>query len=259
MVAQAGGRTQLGGLAAAAIVLVVILFATGLLSGLPEATLGGILLAVALRIFQRRQLMEIWRFDRWEFALAIACLATVALVGVLQGIGLAVLLAVLDRTRVSARPRDAVMGRVPGTTIWWAEAEDPRARPIPGVLAYRFDAPLYFANASWFHHRLLAAIADTSTGPTASPSESPPAPLRLGVLDAGALTDTDFTGSENLHALLDELSKRELRFALARATGQLPVQLARAGLHERIGADHIFESVDEAVSALLPDAMDRSS
>ncbi len=175
VVAQAGGRTQLGGLAASLVVLLVILFATGLLAGLPEATLGAVLLAVALRIFQGRELLEIWRFDRWEFALAVACLLTVALVGVLQGIGLAVLLAVLDRTRVSARPRDAILGRVPGTTIWWAPNEDPSARPVPGLLVYRFDAPLYFANASWFRGRLLAAVGG---------ADQPKAPVTAG---AGAV------------------------------------------------------------------------
>ncbi len=282
VVVQAGGRTQLGGLAASLLVLLLILFATGLLAGLPEATLGGVLLAVAVRIFQGRELVEVWRFNRWEFALAIACLLTVALVGVLQGIGLAVLLAVLDRTRISARPRDAILGRVPGTTIWWAPNEDPSARPVQGLLVYRFDAPLYFANASWFRGRLLAAVGDaqrphgpaddsavgeTSARPRAAASApagvaaAVPGPggekasvLRLVVLDAGAVTDVDYTGVETLGNVIDELKRRGIGFALARATGRLPEQLAASGVMARIGRDHIFESVDQAVTALLPSA-----
>lgn len=240
VVAQAGGRSQLGALFAAGLTLLLVLFATGLLANLPEATLGTILLSVAARIFAVRDLRQIARFDRVEIALALACGLTVVLIGVLQGIVLAVALAILDRTRLSARPRDAVLGRVPGTTIWWAPAEDPTAQPAPGVLAYRLDAPLYFANANWFRSRLRAAIA------------AAPAPLALVVLDAGGIFDLDYTGAQALSEVLDELAARHVAFGLARATGALPDALARSGLAGRIGADHIFLSVEEAVQGLGP-------
>jgi SulP family sulfate permease len=237
-VASAGGRTQLAGLGAAAAVALLIP-AAGLLHDVPLVALSAVLIYIAVRIVPVGDLAAIFRFDKWEFGLAAVTLLTVALVGVEQGIGVAVGLAVLDRTRRSARPLLHVMGRIPDTTSW--EPIDTGSGPVevPGVLVVFFAVPLYFANATQFREQLEAAL---DRGP-----DSP----RLLVLDAVGTYDMDFTGTRLLKQVLDELDRRQVTFALARAGSHLRAILARS-LLPRIGTDRLFPSVDQAVKALGP-------
>jgi SulP family sulfate permease len=239
-VASTGGRTQGAGLGAA-VVLVALIPAAGLLTDVPLATLAAVLIFVATRIFHAKDLLHIMRFSAWEFALALVTLAVVALVGVEQGIAVAVGLAILDRTRRSARPKTFVLGRIPGTTSWEDE-ENPTndATFVPGVVVFFFGAPLYYANAGYFRLRVHAALA------AATP------PPQLLVLDAVAMGDIDFTGTRALAQVLDELEDSHVTVAIARAVASAPENLARSGLLKRIGADHLFPSVDEAVVALGP-------
>ncbi len=239
-VASTGGRTQAAGLGAA-VVMVALIPAAGLLTDVPLATLAAVLIYVATRIFHARDLLRILRFDTWEFVLAVLTLVVVAVVGVEQGIAVAVGLAILDRTRRSARPKTFVLGRIPGTTSWEPTDVPNQATVVPGVVVFFFGAPLYFANAGFFRlavHRALAA---------ASP------PSQLLVLDAVAIGDIDYTGARALAGLLDELEGKHVAVAVARAVAGTPENLARSGLLDRIGRDHLFPSVDEAVLALGPD------
>ena len=240
VVTSSGGRSQVPGLVAGAIVVVLVVAAAGVLADLPLATLGAVLIYVALRIFRVSDLRAIYSFDRIEFAVAVATLGTVVVFGVGPGILLAVLLSILDRTWRSARPRDAVLGRVPGTTVWWALKERPDARVVPGVVAYRFDAPLYFANAGRFRDRVRELVAAASPPPS------------LFVLDASGIDDIDFTGGRMLLRVVHELHACNVDFAVARATGEAPLDSARAGAVRHVGEDHIFLTVDEAVRALGP-------
>ncbi len=240
-VASASGRTQLTGLGAAAAVLVLVP-AAGLLKDVPLATLAAVLIFVATRIFHVRDLVAIARFDRFELGLAVVTLLTVALVGVEQGIGVAVGLAILDRTRLSARPQLHVLGRIPGTTSWAPLSSNVTAAQVPSVLAVLFATPLWYANAVHFRAQLTDSLARALGTP------------RLVVLDALGMSDVDYTGSRALSAVLDELDRDHTAFAVARAGKHARQGLRRSGLLARIGEDHFFPSVDEAVRALGPNS-----
>ena len=242
-VASAGGRTQFAGLAAAAGVVLVIP-AAGLLKDVPVATLAAILIFVATRLFHVGQLASVFRFDRWEFGLAIVTLLAVAFVGVEQGIGVAVGLAILDRTRRSARPHSYVLGKIPGTTSWEPMGSPQSPQTVPGVVVVQWLAPVYYANAAVFRAEIHKAIAAAS---------HPPAVL---VLDADAITDIDYTGTKTVRALVDELEHSHVTVAVARAVGGTPRNFARSGLLVHIGRDRFFQTVDEAVMALRPGRTD---
>jgi MFS superfamily sulfate permease-like transporter len=234
-VASAGGRTQAVGLAAAA-ALVLLIPAAGLLKDVPLATLAAVLIYIATRIFHIRDLVSIARFDRFEFGLAIVTLLTVALIGVEQGIGVAVALAVIDRTRISARPQLHILGRVPDTTSWVPLSTDPDATEVPGVLAVLFATSLWYANAAHFRAQMTAAIR--KAGPATD----------LVVLDAAGMNDLDFTGARALREVLDELDKEQVTFAMSRVGVHVRVSLDRSGLLERITPARIYPLVDAAVA-----------
>jgi high affinity sulfate transporter 1 len=235
-VTAARGRTQLAGLLAAVGVAAVVP-AAGLLRDVPLAALAGVLLYVATRIFHLGELKAIARFDRFELGLAVVTLLAVALIGVEQGIGVAVGLAILDRTRLTARPQLHVLGRIPGTTSWAPLTAPERPTEIPGVLVVLFAAPLWYANATHFRAGLDHA------------RRQPAQPPRLVVLDALGMYDVDYTGSRALSQALEALGQDGIAFAVARAGDHLKENLARGGLLHRIGADHFYPSVDEAVTA----------
>jgi sulfate permease, SulP family len=238
-IASAGGRTQAAGLGAAAAVILLIP-AAGLLKDVPLATLAAVLIFVATRVFHGRDLLAIARFDLIEFGLAIITLLTVALVGVEQGIGVAVGLAIVDRARLASRPKSHVLGRVPGSTSWTPLNAADHVAQIPAVLVVLFSTPLWYANAIHFHDEITASLPRADGTPT------------LFVLDTIGMTDIDYTGCRVLNQVLDELDRIHLTFAVARAGEHLRQSLAKSGLESRIGEDHFFPTVDEAVVALGP-------
>jgi high affinity sulfate transporter 1 len=236
-VVNAGGRTQAGALGAAACVLVFIPFAN-VLKDVPLSMLAAVLIFVAGRLFRWRDLRAIAHFDSLEFALAAITLAVVVLVGVEQGIAVAVGLAILDRIRLTSRPQVHRLGRVPGTTSWTPMGVDLDAAPEPGVLVVLFATPLWFANAVHFREEVDRAL-----------SEAGPA-TRVLVLDTIGMTDLDFTGARSLGQLLDRCEREHIDFAIARAGDHVRRSLERSGLMQRIGPDHSFPTVDAAVTAL---------
>jgi SulP family sulfate permease len=213
-----------------------VVLATGSLADLPLATLAAVLIFIATRMFPLRDLLAIARFGRLEFALAIVTLLTVAFVGVEQGIGVAVGLAILDRTRLSARPQLHVLGRIPGSTSWAPLSAD--AAQVPGVLVVLFATPLWYANATHFRAELQASLTRAVGTP------------RLLVLDALGMSDVDYTGSLALRKVLDELEADHIEFAIARAGSHMRESLGHSGLLDRIGQDRFFPSVDAAVTGL---------
>ncbi len=238
-VVQAGGRTQLACLLAA-LVMVALVPAAGVLHDVPVAALSGVLLFIATRIVRLRELRAVARFDRIELALALVTLLTVALLGVEQGIGVAVALAILDRTRLSARPQLHVLGRIAGTTSWAPLGGPEQAAPVGDVLVVLFATPLWYANAIHFRAQLRDAI-------TAAPGGPP----RAIVLDALGMSDVDYTGALALGAALDELDAAGIGFAIARAGAHVRDELRRAGLSpQRIPENRFFPAVDAAVEAL---------
>jgi len=219
----------------------------GVLKDVPVAALAGVLLYVATRIFHARDLLAIARFDLFEFALAFITLLTVAFVGVEQGIAVAVGLAILDRTRLSARPQLHVLGRIPQTTSWAPISSAEKPVQVPGVLVVLFATPLWYANAVHFRDQLQTALARAA------------GPPRVVVLDAIGMSDLDYTGSRSLRDVLDTLDQDRISFAIARAGEHVRTSLARSGLLERIGEDRLFPSVGEAVTALGQEAPDSLS
>jgi MFS superfamily sulfate permease-like transporter len=240
-VATAKGRTQLAGLLAAVGVAAVVP-ASGALRDVPLAALAGVLVFVATRIFRLGELRAIARFDRVELALAVVTLMTVAFIGVEQGIGVAVGLAILDRTRLVARPKLHVLGRIPGTTSWAPLGAPEGPEDVPGVLVVLFATSLWYANAT--HFRVALDQARRATIP----------PPRIVVLDAQGMYDLDFTGSRALAQALDALDADGVPLVIARAGDHLRENLARSGLIARIGAEHLYPSVGAAVEEVAPAA-----
>jgi SulP family sulfate permease len=239
-VVSASGRTQAAGLAAAGALVLLIPILT-LLEDLPVATLAAILIFIATRILHMRDLIDIARYDRFEFGLALVTLLTVALVGVEQGIGVAVALAILDRTRISARPHLHVLGRIPSTTSWATLVGTEPTIEVPGLLVVLFATPLWYANATDFRTEMTAALDRADHA------------LRLVVLDAMGMTDIDYTGARALRQLFDQLDSSGVSFAMARTSNTVRGSLGRSGLLALMGEDHLFASVDEAVTALHTD------
>ena len=162
-VATSGGRTQAAALGAAACVVVLIPFAN-ILRNVPLSALAAILIYIALRLFDLRGLVAVARFSWLEFALAAVTLVTVVLIGVEQGIAVAVVLAILDRIRISARPQVHVLGRIPGTTSWARPDFEPLAAPVPGVVVALFATPIWYANAVRFREEVSSAIRGPRPG-----------------------------------------------------------------------------------------------
>jgi len=238
-VAQAGGRTQLAGLAAG-LAVIALIPAAGVLQDVPVAALSGVLLFVATRLVHIDELRAIARFDRTEFALALVTLLTVALLGVEQGIGVAVALAILDRTRISARPHLHVLGRIPGTTSWAPLSAESNSVPVSGVLVVLFATPLWYGNATRFGEQLRAALPSTTGGRP-----------RAVVFDTLGMSDIDYTGVVALGGALDELDAAGVHYAIARAGSHVVDELRRAGITPaRIPEARYFPDVDAAVTAL---------
>ena len=237
-VVEAGGRTQVGALGAAAAVILLIPF-SGVLKDVPLATLAAILIYIASRLFNGRELLAIAHFNLFEFGLAAVTLVTVVLVGVEQGIGVAVALAILDRIRLSARPQLHRMGRIPGTTSW--QRRD--ARPERRAGAGRRGSALRDADLVRERHALPRRGVPLSCGKL-------PEPVRVFVLDTIGMSDIDFTGTRAMGQVLDLCERERIAFGIARAGVHLRDSLRRSGLAARIGEDHFYPTVDAAVTAL---------
>jgi len=216
---------------------VLLIPVAGVLKDVPLATLAAVLIFIALRLFHVHDLMAIARFSRIEFGLAAITLLAVVFIGVEQGIAAAVILAILDRIRLTARPQLHVLGRVPGSTSWTPLSANAAAMQQPGVLAVLFPTPIWYANAEHFREQVAAALE--RNGPT-----------QVLVLDALGMTDIDYTGSQELERAVDALDRVHIRFGIARAGGHARESLRRSGLEARIGSDHFYSTVDEAVTAL---------
>jgi len=240
IVSASGSRSQLTNIVAAAVVLVVVLVATAPLAHLPQATLGATLVFIATKLFRVGQLRSVLRFDRLEFALAAATLLVVALVGIEQGIALAIILSLADRTRRAARPRDAVLGREPGTDHWIPVDIGYPTEQVQGVLVYLVYAPLWYGNADYLRSRVRALVAAAST------------PTQAVILDANAMSDIDFTGLATLGALAAELRNEGVTLGIARASHLVHHDLKHGALLKQLHPDRLFISVEAAVTALQP-------
>ncbi|MGA8297195.1 MAG: SulP family inorganic anion transporter [Acidimicrobiales bacterium] len=238
IVSDAGGQTQLSSLSAAAIVLVFAAVAAGLLDDVPYATLGAILALIGARLVNLPELRTIFRFDRVEFGLAFITLCVVALVNVEIGMGLAVVLSVADRARRTARPRDGLLGRLPGTSSWVLSSPQLQLESLPGVVVYFLAAPIWFANADNVASRLIS-LASSGTG------------VKTLVLDGAGIPDIDYTGSRALLMVARQLTSEGVTIRFARLDPNVEAELKRAGIFAITGGrSHL--SVDEAVTETAP-------
>jgi sulfate permease, SulP family len=238
VVTTAGGRSQLAGLVAAGVVLILLLAATGVLKNLPQATLGAILIFVATRLFRVRDFRAIFHFNRLEFGVALVTLLVVAVFGIEQGVVVAMVLALADRTRRSARPPDAILGRVPGTDHWIPRNIGRPTEQVTGVVVFLVYAPLWYGDSDYFRAR-VREIIDSSADT-----------VRALVLDADAIPDIDYTGALALADVASELRGRGVALGLARSSHLVQRAIRHPALTHAIRREQLYESVEEAVAAL---------
>src|SRR5512136_699607 len=236
---QMGGRTQWVGLIAAALTIIFLLFLTPLLAPLPTAALGAIIIVASLGLIDIAAFRFLRQVRPAEFWLAVITAFGVLTVGVLAGILVAVVLSLIMILYRIARPHDALLDDVDaaGGTVYRGVADKETAFSEPGLIVYRFDAPLVFATAAFFTERLEALIANAGAG------------LKCVILDAEAISDFDSTAAEALESLDADLERVGASLWIARANGSLRQLLTATGLTTRLGAEHIYPSVRAAVEA----------
>jgi sulfate permease, SulP family len=232
-----GSRTQVYSLATAGTVIAVLLAARPLLARFPAAALGAIVIYAALRLIDVAALRRLFAFRRTELAIAVATCAGVLAFNILYGVLVAIGLSVADLLVRVARPHDAVLGLVPGLAGMHDVDDYPTAQTIPGLVVYRYDAPLFFANAEDFRRRALAAASQ------------PPGELRWFVLNVEANVEVDFTALEAMDAVREEITRSGAVFALARVKQDLLARLRGFGLAAKIGEDLLFPTLPTAVDA----------
>jgi sulfate permease, SulP family len=235
--AASGSRTQVYSLVALASVICVLLFLRDVLANFPMAALGAIVIYAAVRLIDVAAFRRLASFRRTEFMLAIVALVGVLAFDILYGILVAIGLSVVEVLARVARPHDAVLGRVPGVAGMHDVDDYPNAKTIPGLVVYRYDSPLFFANAQDFKRRALAA-AETDDGD-----------LKWFVLNAEAIVEVDITALDALEELREELARRSVVFAMARVKQDLFTELDAYSLVHRVGRDRIFPTLPTAVEA----------
>jgi MFS superfamily sulfate permease-like transporter len=194
-------------------------------------------IAAAIGLIEVTDLRRIYRIQRWEFWLSMSCFAGVAFFGAIPGIGIAVGIAVLEFLWDGWRPHSAVLGRAEGIQGYHDVSRHPEASRIAGLVLFRWDAPLFFANAELFRDRVLAAVADS------------PTPVRWVVVAAEPVTSVDVTAADVVAELDDELQARGIELCFAEMKGPVKDKLKRFGLFARFGAETFYPTVEEAVKA----------
>jgi high affinity sulfate transporter 1 len=235
----AGAKTQLTGVVGAVAVALLLLLAPNLLADLPGSALAAVVIAAAIGLFEVSDLRRIFRIQPWEFWLSIACFAGVAVLGVIPGIGLAIVIAVIEFLWDGWRPHYAVLGRVVGLRGYHDIKRYPGARLIPGLVLFRWDAPLFFANAELFHQRLLEAVAQSPTA------------VRRIVVTAEPVTSIDVTSADVLAELEQTLRESSIGLRFAEMKDPVKDKLRRFELFERFGAGSFHPTVGAAVDAYL--------
>jgi high affinity sulfate transporter 1 len=235
----AGAKTQLTGVVGAIAVALLLLLAPNLLQNLPSSALAAVVIAAAIGLFEFHDLRRIFRIQQWEFWLSIACFVGVATLGVIPGIGLAILIAVIEFLWDGWRPHHAVMGRVDGIRGYHDIKRYPDARLIPGLVLFRWDAPLFFANAELFHQRVREAVAQS------------PMPVRRIIVAAEPVTSIDVTSADMLAGLQQTLRASGIELRFAEMKDPVKDKLKRFELFERFGAESFHPTMGAAVDAYL--------
>ena len=235
----AGARTQLTGVVGALCVALLLLVAPDLLRHLPSSALAAVVIASAIGLIEVADLRRIYRIQRWEFWLSVACTVGVAVLGAIEGIGLAIVIAVIEFLWDGWRPHSAVLGRAEGLKGYHDITRHPEARLIPGLVLFRWDAPLFFANAELFHDRVLDAVAAS------------PTPVRWLVVAAEPVTSVDVTAADVVTELDETLRAAGIELCFAEMKGPVRDKLKRFGLLAHLGQEAFFPTVGAAVSGYL--------
>ncbi len=238
VVVEAGGGSQWACLVAVVLSLVLLFGGGGLLTFVPHAALGGILIAVACRVFRVRDMLHIARLGGWEVLAVLVSALLVVVLPIQTGMILGVVFSLLHGFTIVARPHCAELRRAPGSTVWWPPEGESSERE-PGVLVFAPAAPLNFTNASYIRGRLRDAVEQAET------------PVRLVVIEASGMIDIDFTGGTMLCRLIAFLRERGIDVAMARLSAE-PArrQAERLGVLAALGPHHVFRSVEDAIRAL---------
>jgi sulfate permease, SulP family len=242
---RAGATSQIAQLATAIVVVLILLFLTGPLQYLPRCVLGAIVFTIAVGLVDLKSLADIRRESPGEFALAFATAATVALIGLEQGILLAIVLSLLRHVRHSYRPHTSVL--VPDATGRWVPVPAaPGLQTEPGLIVYRFGADLFYANEGRFADEVRSLV------------EHAPAPVRSLVIDAGGVTAVDYSAARLVRDLCGDLQRAGVEVTVARVSPYLRADMDRHHITEVIGPSHIFATLHEALGAVRGDSKKHS-
>jgi sulfate permease, SulP family len=238
IVCETGGRSQLAGLVAVAVVLLLLIFGATLLQHIPEAALGGVLLFVAFRIVHIGQIVAVYRQSLIEFLLIVATATAIILLPIQQGVSIGITLSLLHGVWSATRARLLIFERIPGTSIWWPASPHIPGETEPGVAVVGFQAPLTFLNANDFREEVLNALRVSAPG------------ARLIVLEATGITGIDFTAAQVINDLIRRCRAEGIDFAIARLESiQAQDAVTQFGIDKSLGPNRIFHSVAEALAA----------
>jgi high affinity sulfate transporter 1 len=235
----AGARTQLTSVVGALAIAILLLVAPNLLQHLPTAALAAVVIAAAIGLFEVTDLKRIYRIQQWEFWLSMVCFVGVAVLGAIPGIGLAIAIAIAEFLWDGWRPHSAVLGRAHGVKGYHDITRYPDARQIPGLVLFRWDAPLFFANAEFFKERALDAVAKS------------PTPVRWLVVAAEPVTSVDVSAGDTVAELDEALHAQGIEFCFAELKDPVKDKLKRFGLLAQLGESCFFPTIGAAVSSYL--------
>ncbi|MDR6605385.1 SulP family inorganic anion transporter [Pseudomonas synxantha] len=235
----AGAKTQMTGVVGALAVALLLVMAPDLLQHLPSSALAAVVIASAIGLIEVADLRRIYRIQRWECWLSIVCTVGVAVFGAIEGIGLAIVIAIIEFLWDAWRPYSAVLGRADGVKGYHDIKRYPDARLIPGLVLFRWDAPLFFANAELFSIRVLDAVAAS------------PTPVRWLVVAAEPVTSVDVTSADMLAELDDTLHAAGIELCIAEMKDPVKDKLKRFGLFARLGETAFFPTVGAAVDSYV--------
>ena len=238
---SAGSRTQLTGVVAAVTLLVIAIAFPATFRHLPEASLAAIVIAAAISLIDLPAMARLYRVRRSEFALAMVAWLSVAVLGPVNGVAVAVALSILNFLRLAWKPHTAELVRVDGLKGYHDRARHPEGRIVPGLLLYRFDAPLFFANAHFFTEDVQRRIAAQS------------APVKCLIITAEPITDIDTTAADVLNELVDDLDSRGIEMRFAELKGTVHDRLDRYQVFDRGTPNHSARTIGEAVKQYLTD------
>jgi high affinity sulfate transporter 1 len=233
---QAGAKTQVTGLVGAGAILLIIVFVPGLLRNLPQPTLAAVVIAAALSLIEIPATIRLWQQRRAEFALSMAAFVGVVLLGVLPGIAIAVALSIGNVFRRAWWPYQTVLGRVPGLPGYHDRRSYPNAWLMPGLVLFRFDAPLFFANARTFREQINRLAS----------AQPPPTWI---VVAAEPITDVDTTAADMLESLDAALDAKGVSLVFAEMKDPVRSKLERYGLAKKIETQHFFPTLNAAITA----------